>query len=250
MNSITVITATKNSERFLSMCLDSVVNQDCPTNHVLIDGASTDSTLEICKKYDHHLTQIVSEPDQGIYDALNKGVQLATGEVICILHADDFYPANDVISTVMREFDDPAVEACFGDLKYVDRDNTGRTIRYWRSGDFSLHKMLWGWMPPHPAFFVRRSVYEKYGLFNTEMGTSADYEIMLRFLLKHRINVTYIPKVLVHMRSGGISNRSLVNRIRANRMDRLAWEVNKLKPYPWTMWMKPMRKITQWFVQG
>ena len=246
MNSITVITATKNSERYLSASLDSIVNQDHRADHILVDGASTDSTMEICKRYRHHLTRVISEPDHGIYDALNKGIKLATGDVIGILHADDFYPTADVISTVMDKFTDPSVDACFGDLKYVDREDTGRTKRYWRSGEFRQRKLYWGWMPPHPAFFVRRSIYEKYGFFNLEMGTSADYEVMLRFLLKHRINVTYIPKVLVHMRTGGVSNRSIMNRIRANRTDRKAWEANGLKPYPWTLLVKPVRKIPQW----
>lgn len=249
MTSITIVTATKNSGQYLSGCLDSVVNQACEVDHVLIDGVSSDSTLEISKNYSGHLAKVVSEPDQGIYDAINKGIKLATGDVIGLLHADDFYPSGDILSAVMEKFKAPDVDACFGDLRYVDRDDTSKVIRYWKAGDLTSHKFYWGWMPPHPTFFVRRSVYEKYGLFNPELGTSADYEIMLRFLVKYQINVTYIPKVLVHMRTGGVSNRSVMNRIRANRMDRKAWEVNGLKPYPWTLWMKPVRKIPQWIIR-
>jgi glycosyltransferase len=122
-------------------------------------------------------------------------------------------------------------------------------VRYWCSGTFQPQKFYWGWMPPHPTFYLRRSVYEKYGLFNLELGSAADYEIMLRFLLKHRIRVAYIPEVMVHMRTGGTSNASVGNRLRANRMDRKAWEVNGLRPYPWTLPAKPLRKIPQWFVR-
>ena len=122
-------------------------------------------------------------------------------------------------------------------------------VRYWKSGEYNPRKFYWGWMVPHPTFFVRREVYEKYGLFNLELGTAADYKLMLRFLLKHKISCIYIPEVLVTMRVRGVSNSSWVNRIRANRMDRKAWEVNGLKPYPWTLWMKPIRKMPQWFLR-
>ena len=122
-----------------------------------------------------------------------------------------------------------------------------RIVRYWKSGDYNPQKFYHGWMPPHPTFFVRRAIYEKYGLFNLELSSAADYELMLRFLLKHKITTTYIPEVLVKMRTGGMSNASLKNRFRANRMDRKAWEVNGLKPYPWTLWMKPLRKVGQFF---
>ena len=134
-----------------------------------------------------------------------------------------------------------------GDLVYVDANDTDRVVRYWRLGDFALHKFYWGWMPPHPTFFVRREVYEKYGLFNDDLGSAADYELMLRFLLKSRISAAYIPEMLVKMRVGGASNASLTKRIKANKMDRRAWEINGLKPYPWTLWMKPLRKVGQYF---
>jgi glycosyltransferase len=127
------------------------------------------------------------------------------------------------------------------------RGDSFKIVRYWQSGPYNPKKFYHGWMPPHPTFFVRRSVYEKYGLFNIDLGTAADYELMLRFLLKHRTRCTYIPEVLVCMRVGGASNRSLAARLKANRMDRKAWEVNGLRPYPWTIAMKPLRKIPQWW---
>ena len=174
---------------------------------------------------------------------------MATGEVIGILNADDYYSDNTILSRVSEVFTDPDVQACYGDLVYVDSKDTSKVKRYWRAGDFAPKKFYSGWMPPHPTFFVRSSVYEKYGLFNLDLGSAADYEIMLRFLLKHQINVAYLPMVMVHMRTGGVSNASVSNRLAANRMDRKAWEVNDLNPYPWTLYAKPLRKVGQWFVK-
>jgi glycosyltransferase len=131
----------------------------------------------------------------------------------------------------------------------VDRKDPSRIIRYWKSGDYNPRKFYWGWMPPHPTFFVRRWVYDKYGYFNLELGSAADYELMLRFLLKYGITTKYIPEVLIKMRVGGISNATVKNRIAANRMDRKAWEVNDLNPYPWTVLLKPLRKLPQWFMR-
>ena len=150
--------------------------------------------------------------------------------------------------TVVKAFSDPEVQACYGDLVYVKRDDISKTVRYWKSGEFKPEKFYHGWMPPHPTFFVRRSVYEQCGLFNLELGSAADYEMMLRLLFKQRIKAVYIPEVLVHMRSGGVSNASVGNRLQANRMDRKAWTVNGLRPYPWTLWAKPIRKLRQWVV--
>ena len=201
---------------------------------------------------------------------MNKGIRLATGDIIGILNADDFYASPDVLAKVAAVFEDPAVEACYGDLEYVKGGsrfkvqgsrlkttlnvehrtlNGFSVVRYWQSGPFTPDRFRWGWMPPHPTFFVRRSVYEKFGLFRLDMGSAADYELMLRLLLKHRITTAYIPEVLVRMRVGGASNATLTSRIKANRMDRRAWEVNGLKPYPWTLLCKPLRKLPQWFLR-
>jgi len=246
---LSIITATYNAADTLVACLDSVRKQSIDVEHILIDGGSTDTTQAIANSYKDHLTKLVSEPDQGIYDAMNKGIRMATGDVIGILNADDYYPSDEILSRAMDVFDDESIQACYGDLVYVDGKQANKVKRYWRAGEFDRKKFYWGWMPPHPTFFVRASVYEKYGLFNLELGSAADYEIMLRFLLKHQIKAAYIPEVMVHMRTGGMSNASVSNRLAANRMDRKAWEVNGLKPYPWTLYAKPLRKIGQWFVQ-
>jgi glycosyltransferase involved in cell wall biosynthesis len=273
---LSIITATKNCAATVADCMTSIIRQTHPDiEQVIIDGASTDATLEIVTRVtnpDSPSTKIVSEPDRGIYDAMNKGIALATGDVIGILNADDMYADEQVLERVAEVFRDENVDACYGDLVYVkecerltvkgeksvppqDLTVSPFTLhpspltmfRYWKAGEFTPRKFYWGWMPPHPTFFVRRQVYERYGVFSLEIGSAADYELMLRFLLKHRIAVAYIPHILVRMRVGGMSNASLANRVRANRMDRDAWRVNDLRPYPWTIMMKPMRKIPQFF---
>lgn len=247
---ISIITATYNAGQTLADCLQSVAGQGVDVEHLIIDGASSDDTLQVVEAHRDKIAQVISERDRGIYDAMNKGIALASGEVVGILNADDFYAAPDVLERVLACFADPAVDACYGDLRYVAFEDPQRTVRFWRSGSFRPQRFYWGWMPPHPTFFVRRSVYERFGRFNLDLGSAADYEIMLRFLLRHRVHAVYLPKVLVHMRTGGVSNASLGNRLRANRNDRKAWAVNGLKPYPWTLTMKPLRKVGQWVWKG
>lgn len=244
---ISIITVTCNSASTIRKCLNSVESQRCRVEHIIIDNCSTDKTLEIVKSYPY-IDKVVSEADHGIYDAMNKGIAMATGDVIGILNSDDFYVSTGVIEKVSGIFDDDRIESCYGDLVYVDPLNHGKITRYWKSGAFHERSFYWGWMPPHPTFFVRRPVYEKYGLFKTDIGTAADYELMLRFLVKQKITTAYIPEVLVTMQDGGISNSSLIKRIKANRMDLSAWKVNGLKPYPWTIFCKPLRKIGQFLM--
>jgi len=269
---ISIVTVSFNSAATIRDTIESVLGQTySQIEYVVIDGASTDATMDIVREYGDRIHRVVSEPDQGIYDAMNKGLNRATGEVIGMLNADDFYPSSNTLTKVGGVFNDPEVEACYGDLLYVkevrnrekgvqkELDNlflfqTGGTsvfnvVRYWKSGKYALKKFYWGWMLPHPTFFVRRSVYERYGDFNLNLGSAADYEMMIRLLVKHGIRTAYIPEVLAVMRTGGISNASARNRVLANIMDRKAWEVNGLKPLPWTLWLKPFRKIHQYFVK-
>jgi glycosyltransferase len=246
---ISIITPSLNTAVTVAESLDSVVRQSFNNIElILIDGQSEDETVDIARGYPQ-VSLIVSEPDHGIYDAMNKGILLAHGDIVGILNTDDVYASTGVLASVAEIFKDSAVDACYGDLVYVDRHDIGKVVRFWRSGRYSMRKFYWGWMPPHPTFFVRRSAYERFGLFNLELGSAADYELMLRFLVKHQLNAVYIPEILVKMRRGGISNASLCNRVMANRMDRRAWEVNQLHPYPWTLYLKPLRKIGQWLVK-
>ena len=245
--SISIITATYNSATTVRDCLDSIRDQEVSAEHIIIDGVSRDQTLKIVRSYPH-VGKIISEPDSGIYDAMNKGIEATSGEVIGILNSDDFYADNEALKQVAELFSDPAVETSYGDLHYVDVVNANKVVRNWKSGPYRRSAFYWGWMPPHPTFFVRRSVYERFGIFNIALGSAADYELMLRFLLKHQVNSVYLPRVLVKMRTGGASNNSLQSRWKANRMDRLAWTVNGLKPYPWTTYLKPISKIKQFLV--
>ena len=173
MSRISIITVTYNAADHLRDCLDSVREQDSDIEHILIDGASTDGTLNILDAYKDHLAHVISEKDEGMYDALNKGIGLATGDVIGILNADDFYFSKDTLSRVSEAFSDEHVDAVYGDLVYVDRNNTDKVVRAWQSGEYRPLKFYHGWMPLPPTFFVRHWMYQQYGLYNPELGTAA-----------------------------------------------------------------------------
>jgi glycosyltransferase involved in cell wall biosynthesis len=242
---VSIITATYNSAETVAETMKSVESQDYPhIEHIVVDGHSTDETLGIIEQYPHTAT-LISEKDNGIYEAMNKGISAATGQIIGILNSDDLYAHSKVISEIVKVFEDQSIQACYADLQYMDAVNNARVTRTWKSGKYQVGSFYWGWMPPHPTFFVRRSVYEQVGLFDTRLRSAADYEMMLRILVRHRLPVAYIPEVIVKMRTGGMSNASMRNRIRANREDREAWRINGLKPYFFTLYLKPLRKITQ-----
>jgi glycosyltransferase len=246
---ISVITASYNSSSTIADTLRSVAEQDYPDiEHIIIDGGSKDNTMEIVRSFPH-VSIAISEKDKGIYDAMNKGVQRATGDIVAILNSDDFYNSSSVLSAVAFQFRDQNIDAVYGDLQYVKQDNTNLVSRYWKAGKFNPSKFFYGWMPPHPAFFVRRKVYDQVGLFNTTLRTSADYELMLRILVKHKVKAAYLPAVLVKMREGGLSNSSLSHRIKANKEDRLAWKLNGLQPNFFTLYLKPIRKIFQFIIK-
>jgi glycosyltransferase len=246
MLKISIITATYNSAATVKNTLHCISEQTYPSiEHIIIDGFSSDSTLDIVKSFPHVHT-IISERDGGIYDAMNKGILIASGDIVGILNSDDVYIGNDVLSKVATVFADENVDVCYADLQYV-QPNTSKVVRTWKSGAFSEKSFYMGWMPPHPTFFVRKKVYEKVGLFNTDLKSAADYEMMLRVLVKNKMVAHYLPTIIVSMSMGGISNASFRNRIRANREDRLAWKLNGLKPYFFTLYLKPLRKIRQFF---
>lgn len=243
---ISIITIVFNGERTIRDTIESVLNQDYnDIEYIIIDGKSKDKTMEIIASYEKRIAKVISEPDNGIYDAMNKGLRLATGDIIGILNADDFYASPIVLSKVAAAIKGGDVEAVYGNLQYVKPDNVNVITRTWKAGNFKRRSFYYGWMPPHPTFFVRRHIYEQAGLFNTVLRSAADYELMLRFLLKYNISIEYLPEVLVKMRAGGVSNASLKNRLRANREDAMAWKLNGLRPYFFTTWLKPIRKILQ-----
>ena len=217
---ISVVTAVYNRRETVTQAVESVLSQTHPdVETILIDGASTDGTLDALLPYRQHLSVFVSERDLGIYDALNKGIERASGEVVGFLHADDLFDDREVLARVAEAFADPQVEAVYGDLVYVRHDNVDHVVRYWRAGQFEPGALRRGWMPPHPTFYVRRRVYQRLGLFDTRYRIAADYESVLRFLGRGGIRAAYIPQVLVRMRIGGISNRSLGNILHKSRED-------------------------------
>jgi glycosyltransferase len=246
---ISVITATYNSAATVGDTLRCIGDQDHPDiEHIIVDGGSRDATLDIVAAFPH-VARVLSGKDDGIYDAMNKGIAVATGEVIGILNSDDVYTDSAVLADVARAFADPAVMTVYADLQYVDAADLQKVRRSWISGPFKQKNFYYGWMPPHPTFFVRRSVYEQAGGFNLELRSAADYELMLRILLKMGIPAHYIPRVIVKMRAGGMSNASVTNRLRGNREDRLAWKLNGLRPYWFTLHLKPLRKIHQFIIK-
>lgn len=239
-----------NNKELIEDCINSVLNQTHRNiEYIIIDGGSTDGTVEIIKKYENKISKWLSETDKGIYDALNKGIKMATGDIIGFLHADDVYANNKVIETVAHEMKSHNVDSCYGDLLYVDKNNTDKIIRYWKSKSYRDGLFRKGWMSPHPTFFVKKKIYDKYGYFNTEFRIASDYELMLRFLEKHRISTYYIPEVLIKMRIGGTSNRSLKNLITKTTEDYRAWKVNNLKRSFYTIPFKNLSKIPQFFMR-
>jgi len=248
---VSIITAVKNNRAFMGDCLLSVAGQTWPDiEHIIVDGASTDGTMEVISQMassGQAAIKVISGQDCGIYDALNKGIEMATGDIIGFLHSDDLYENPSTIETVAAVMSEQGVEGCYGDLVYVDREDIGRIIRYWKSSRYTEGMFQRGWMPAHPTFFVRKEVYTKYGRFNTDYAIAADYELMLRFLCRYGISTHYIPEVLVRMRTGGASNRSLRTVIIKTREDYMAWEANGLQRRFYTIPLKNLSKIPQFF---
>jgi glycosyltransferase involved in cell wall biosynthesis len=216
---VSVVTAVLNRAATLAQALASVqAQQGVRVEHIVIDGGSTDGSLELLRAQGERIAVLVSEPDAGIYHALNKGLARATGDIVGFLHSDDVYAHERVLARVGAAFADPAVEAAYGDLDYVTPD-AARVLRRWRAGPYARGRLARGWMPPHPAFFARRSVYERLGTFDTAFRIAADYDWLLRVLGAGGVQPAYIPEVLVRMRWGGASNRSLARLLRKSRED-------------------------------
>jgi glycosyltransferase involved in cell wall biosynthesis len=242
-----IITVNFNGAKTLEQTIQSVLAQDYKDlEYIVIDGGSKDDSVKILEKYKNCLTYI-SEKDAGIYDALNKGLKMATGEIIGCIGSDDFYPSNDVISEVANAFNNQKTKAIYGDKQFVNADNISKVVRYWTAGHYNIENWLEGWMPPHLSFYLKKESYEKYGYYITDFTCSGDYELMLRMLFKNNVTVAYLPKVLMTMRNGGTSTASWKHRIKANKEDRMAWKINGLSPRWYTLWWKPISKISQLF---
>jgi glycosyltransferase involved in cell wall biosynthesis len=243
---ISIITVSFNAEQTIERCISSVINQKYDKiEYLIIDGGSTDGTKEIINKYNDKVSLIVSEPDKGIYDAMNKGIKLATGDIIGMLNADDFFADENILLEVADAFNLYNPDVLYGDLDYVD--NSNKVIRSWKSGKYAVNLFNWGWMPPHPTFYCKRKHFEDIGYYSLNYGTAADYELMARFLYLNKLSAYYLKKVMVKMEIGGASNNSIYNRIKVIKSDYNAMVNNGIKFAVISVFLKPLRKISQFF---
>lgn len=243
---VSIITVVYNNVATICSAIESILSQTYLNKElIIIDGGSTDGTLEKVVAYGNQINVVISEPDNGIYDAMNKGLSLATGDVVAILNSDDLFSTSFVLENVIHKFKHTKAEGVFGDLDYVHAHDVSKVFRRWISGNYKPGSFLKGWMPPHPTFFVKKTVYDKHGFFDTSFKIAGDYELMLRFIHLNNIELAYLPEVLVKMRTGGVSNSGVKNRVLGNLEDRRAWKVNGIKPHFYTLYFKPLRKVFQ-----
>jgi len=240
-----IITACFNNFNTIEQTIKSVISQKIvELEYIVIDGNSKDGTVSVIDKYASKL-RYISEPDTGIYDAINKGIKMASGDIIGIIGADDFYPSRKTLHMVAQSFEKYSTDAIYGSKQYVSPENDKLIVRYWKSEEYSRDKWIYGFMPPHLSFYLKRDAYLKYGLYRTDLTISGDYELMLRMLYKNNLSCHYIPDCLISMRNGGVSTASLKNRMLANIQDRKAWKINHIQPRWFTLYLKPARKIFQ-----
>lgn len=243
---VSLITVVFNCEDFIEQCIQSVLNQDYPKlEYIVIDGNSSDCTPSIIEKYQDQVSHYISEPDGGMYDALNKGIAWASGELVGIVNADDYLAGPTVISQIVHFLTMHNADAVYGNLNYVKRHDTGIINRKWRSNALSRRDLKLGWMPAHPTLFIRKTYFQLYGGYSVKLGTAADYDLVLRFFFKHRLSAVFLDQLIVHMRTGGISNRNLKSVVSAIKYDYRAMVHNQL-PFPLlALVFKKLRKLKQ-----
>ena len=244
---VSIITVTFNSASTVGATLRSVTDQGySDIEHIVIDGASKDNTLEVVKQYPH-VAQLISEPDKGMYDGLNKGIALATGEIIGILNSDDVLHDTTIISQIVQSFErDNSLESVFADIRFVSPKDRSKTTRYYSSAKFNPSKFEWGYMPAHPSFYCKKYVYEQFGNFQTDYKIAADYEWLTRVLYKHQITYQYLPLLTVDMLPGGLSNGTIERRWRLNKEIIRACAENGIKTNMFKLSLKYFRKVFEY----
>ena len=246
---ISVVTVVYNAVTTIEDTIKSVINQDHnDIEHLVIDGGSTDGTMEIVNRYKDHLAIIVSEQDDGIYDAMNKGIELATGYVIGNLNADDWYADNGVLSRVAHAFTkNKEVDAVYGDIVYVTKEEPYKIVRYWKSEPYHDGLFEKGWMPAHPSFFVKREIYSRYGKFDLDLKIQSDFELTMRLIAINKIKTLYLPGVMVKMRMGGVTNNRISNIIKGTLEAYRACRKNGLAVTPFFIIRKVLSRLPQFF---
>lgn len=249
---VSIITVVRNNVATINDAINSVIGQTYKNiEYIVVDGASTDGTVSVVQSYTNKIDKFITEKDHGLYDAMNKGITLATGDIIGILNSDDMYFDKNVIESIVNTFREKKTDSVFGDLHYVDKNNTDKVMRYWKTSNFRPGSFAKGWHPPHPSFFVKKEVYEKYGLYDLELSISADFDLMLRLLEKHQISSVHLPKILVKMRTGGQSNNNLKNIITSNKSILRSFSKNKIRVNKWLyLFNRLMPKLIQIIKKG
>ncbi|MCO6496028.1 MAG: glycosyltransferase [Chitinophagaceae bacterium] len=244
---VSIITVCLNSEKTLADCIRSVRRQTHDDiEYIVIDGKSDDATTTIIHENLDFIKHFVSETDRGMYDAINKGLKIATGDIVGILNSDDVFAADDAVEKIVACFNERQTDAVYGDLVYTDATEPDKIVRYWKSKPYNRNNFCWGWMPAHPTFYIRRELVKKYGYYENHFYTAADYEFMARYLYKYKCTAAYLDEILINMHTGGMSNGSLKRRLRANRRDYLAMKRNKI-PFAFIVSiLKPLSKLHQY----
>ena len=243
---ISIVTVVYNGENTIAQCIESIVSQDYPhVEYIVIDGNSKDQTMAIVNRYKHQISHIVSEPDKGIYDAMNKGVRLAKGEIVGILNADDFYPHSKVLQTVANAFMESDIQLFCASVGIFKAENFTRMWRYYDASKFKKWQFILGMQPPHPATFIRKKTYDTLGDYDPDFRISGDFDLLVRMIYVNNLPVLYSKEVLVHMRDGGVSSKDFKSKIKMNSEDLRSLKKYKIKSYILLIWLKYFFKLLQ-----